>query len=44
MIHDAVLKACDGSDGVQDGVVENPRTCDFDYATLACNVPMVLRV
>ena len=39
MIHDAVLKACDGSDGVQDGVVENPRTCDFDYATLALQCP-----
>jgi feruloyl esterase len=36
MIHDAVLKACDGSDGVTDGVIENPGTCNFDYSTLAC--------
>jgi feruloyl esterase len=33
MIHEAVLQACDGADGV----IENPRACAFDYATLACN-------
>jgi feruloyl esterase len=36
MIHDAVLQACDALDGVRDGVIENPRACNFDYATLAC--------
>ena len=36
MIHAAVLQACDGTDGVKDGVIENPRACKFDYATLAC--------
>ena len=36
MIHDAVLRACDDADGVKDGVIENPRACHFDYATLAC--------
>ena len=36
MIHNAVLQACDASDGVKDGVIENPRACHFDYATLAC--------
>jgi feruloyl esterase len=36
MIHDAVLRACDAADGVKDGVIENPRACNFDYATLAC--------
>jgi feruloyl esterase len=36
MIHHAVLAACDGLDGVTDGVVENPTRCRFDYATLAC--------
>ena len=36
MIHNAVLEACDGLDGVRDGVVENPTRCRFDYATLAC--------
>jgi feruloyl esterase len=36
MIHAAVLQACDGADGVRDGVIENLRACAFDYATLAC--------
>ena len=36
MIHDAVLQACDGVDGVKDGVIENPKACHFDYASLAC--------
>jgi len=36
MIHDAVLQACDGADGVRDGVIEDPRACAFDYVTLAC--------
>jgi feruloyl esterase len=39
MIHDAVLQACDASDGVKDGLIENPRTCNFDYGTLACKGP-----
>src|SRR5205814_8766348 len=28
--------ACDALDGVQDGVIENPNMCKFDYAKLAC--------
>lgn len=36
MIHDAVLNACDATDGVKDGVIENPRSCNFDWALLAC--------
>ena len=36
MIHKAVLAACDGRDGVGDGVIENPMACTFDYASLAC--------
>lgn len=36
MIHDAVLQACDAADGVKDGVLEDPRRCNFDYAALAC--------
>ena len=35
MIHAAVLQACDGVDGV----IESPRACRFDYATLACEGP-----
>ena len=37
MIHDAVLTACDGLDGVKDGIIANPPSCRFDYARLACN-------
>ena len=36
MIHEAVLNACDASDGVKDGVIENPMMCKFDYAKLMC--------
>jgi feruloyl esterase len=36
MIHDAVLQACDASDGVRDGVIENPQMCKFDYKELLC--------
>jgi feruloyl esterase len=35
-IHDAVLKACDALDGVEDRVLENPRQCKFDPAVLLC--------
>lgn len=37
MIHDAVLAACDSTDGVKDGVIENPARCDFDFGTLTCS-------
>ena len=36
MIHSAVLGACDAADGVEDGVIEDPARCRFDFATLAC--------
>ena len=35
-IHDAVLQACDGLDGVKDGVLENPLACQFDPKVLQC--------
>ena len=36
VIHQAVLDACDGIDGVKDGLIENPTRCRFDPAVLAC--------
>jgi feruloyl esterase len=32
----AVNAACDGKDGVKDGVINDPRECHFDPATLLC--------
>src|SRR5260370_32542092 len=32
----ATLASCDALDGVTDGVVEDPRRCKFDPASLAC--------
>jgi feruloyl esterase len=38
-IHAAMLNACDASDGVKDGVVEDPLRCRFDPAVLECKGP-----
>jgi feruloyl esterase len=32
----AVLKACDELDGVRDGILNDPRQCHFDPATMQC--------
>jgi Tannase and feruloyl esterase. len=36
LLHAAVLQACDGIDGVKDGVLENPDRCHFDPKLLQC--------
>lgn len=35
-IEKAVVAACDASDGVKDGVLNDPTTCAFDPSTLLC--------
>ncbi|MGH3874223.1 MAG: tannase/feruloyl esterase family alpha/beta hydrolase [Pseudonocardiaceae bacterium] len=35
-LHNAVVVACDGLDGLADGQIEDPRDCRLDPATLQC--------
>lgn len=35
-LHKAVIAACDGLDGVKDGVIMDPRVCRFDVASVQC--------
>jgi Tannase and feruloyl esterase len=37
LLHDAALAACDMDDGIQDGIISNPKSCRFDPSKLACN-------
>ncbi len=36
LVADAGVKACDATDGVIDGVAEDPRVCRFDISSLQC--------
>jgi feruloyl esterase len=36
LLHDAVLRACDALDGVRDGILDDPRRCNFDPAAIEC--------
>ena len=36
LLNKAALEACDTADGVKDGVISDPETCQFDPAALLC--------
>jgi feruloyl esterase len=36
LLHEAVIAACDQNDGINDGLIEDPRTCTFDTSALQC--------
>ena len=36
ILGNAVTAACDAIDGIEDGVIDDPRKCDFDPAELTC--------
>ncbi|MGH8228555.1 MAG: tannase/feruloyl esterase family alpha/beta hydrolase [Steroidobacteraceae bacterium] len=36
-LHKLFIKACDKSDGLEDGIVEDPRNCAFDPQVAQCN-------
>jgi hypothetical protein len=36
LLASAVMNTCDALDGLKDGIIDDPRACHFDIATLAC--------
>ncbi|KAK1942878.1 putative esterase [Phytophthora citrophthora] len=36
ILHDAVVDACDALDGIEDGLLSDPRVCDFDVTRIQC--------
>jgi feruloyl esterase len=45
LLHDAAINACDAKDGLQDGLIADPRSCAFDAGVLECkagNTPSCL--
>lgn len=36
VLHQAVLAACDELDGLKDGLLQDPRACQFDPSTIQC--------
>lgn len=39
IIQEAVLRACDAIDGLTDGLIDDPRRCQFDPGVLLCRNP-----
>lgn len=37
LIHSAVMEACDHLDGLVDGLLQDPRLCDFDPVSIQCS-------
>jgi hypothetical protein len=38
-VQKAAIAACDGNDGVMDGIIDDPRTCRFDASANICGKP-----
>ena len=38
-VQQAAIDACDLNDGVQDGIIDDPRTCHFDASANICGAP-----
>jgi feruloyl esterase len=36
IVHQAAINACDSKDGLKDGLIDDPRKCDFDPKVLLC--------
>jgi len=36
ILSQAILAKCDETDGISDGILNNPKTCDFNIESLAC--------
>jgi len=41
LLHQVVMAGCDGLDGVVDGILMDPRRCQFDVGALACSAAPV---
>ncbi len=44
LLGEAVTAACDAIDGIEDGVLDDPRACDFDPAAISDGARMATRV